>query len=68
MTVSGRSSFMIYLSASILASIIFYFAASWRGASTTDSAIGSVWVFVLTVIVSMSVVPRFVKGRLSGAK
>lgn len=61
-------SFMIYFSASILASAAFYIAASWKGISATDGAIGAVWVFVLTMIVLMSVVPKFVKRRSRGAE
>lgn len=58
---ASRTGNLISIVASLLAAGLFYLLANYRSASTADSAIGAVWVFVLTVIIMLSVVPLIIK-------
>jgi len=46
-----------YLAISAAASLLFYVAARATGSTTTDTLLGVVWVLVLSVIVSASLLP-----------
>jgi membrane protein YdbS with pleckstrin-like domain len=58
---ANRTSSMISIVASLLAAGAFCLLANYRNFSIADSAIGAVWVFVLTVIIMLSVVPSVMK-------
>ena len=46
-----------YLAISTAASLLFYVAARATGSAATDTLLGVVWVLVLSVIVSASLLP-----------
>jgi len=58
---ANRTGIMTSIVASLFAACVFYLLANYRGASTVDSAVGAVWVFVLTVIIMLSIVPLVLK-------
>ncbi len=53
-----------YLTISALSSFLFYVAADLRGASSTDTYLGIVWVFALSAIVSASLLPPLLERKL----
>jgi len=62
---ANRTGNLISIVASLLATGVFYLLASYMGASTADSVIGAIWVFVLSAIISLSVIPMFTRKRAS---
>ena len=58
---ANRTGNLISIVASLLATGVFYLLANYMGASTADSVIGAIWVFVLTVIIMLSIMPSAIK-------
>ena len=59
-----RASALVYTGISLGAAILFFVAASALGYSVTARVGGAVWVFLLSMIVSMPVVTSYCKKHL----
>ncbi|MCL6642399.1 MAG: hypothetical protein K6T71_03640 [Candidatus Bipolaricaulota bacterium] len=59
-----RVSAVVYTGISLGIAILFFVAASALGYSVTARVGGTVWVFLLSMIVSMPIVTSYLKKRL----
>lgn len=57
-----------YLAVSISITLLFYLLATRQGKPHTPAevALGSVWTFILSLIISASILPPILKKRLGG--
>jgi O-antigen/teichoic acid export membrane protein len=60
----GRLSVLIYTGLSVIAALLFLLLARWTGQAPPLAIVGgTVWVFILSMIVSMPLVTGWVKQR-----